>query len=230
MSNLFNRIIFTLLLASQAHAKNINVMIVDTGIDLDNPKLMKYVYSKQPDVDTHGHGTHVAGLILYGKDLKDPVCSEVKVHVCRFYGGYTNKTTSQCFEDANRLKVDVVNFSGGGVKPSELEEIAIRSSKALFIVSAGNERSDLSKPGNDYYPAEINASNLIAVASGKSNLEADKFSNYGLARFHYRDGKEVTSFGIRGNEFQVMTGTSQAAALFTHDHLKFLCHRLRSAK
>src|SRR5579859_3567179 len=55
----------------------IKVMVLDSGVDGNNPLLYHYMPEARPTsklygkhksdyVDSHGHGTHVTGIILYG--------------------------------------------------------------------------------------------------------------------------------------------------------------------
>jgi subtilisin family serine protease len=108
-------LLFTLLLA-----QDIKIMVVDTGVSSQVPEIAKYLASQDKInlSDDHGHGTHVAGTILYGLDLKTPVCNRVKLYSCNFLR-YNDKKellnlSAECFKKARELGMDYVNFSAGG--------------------------------------------------------------------------------------------------------------------
>jgi subtilisin family serine protease len=202
-------------------------MIIDTGI-YTHPKIKPYLSTKNRKselVDTHGHGTHVAGLVLYGPELNDPVCKEVEVYSCRFFGPQSHSTDT-CLEYANKLGVEFINFSGGGYEYMKEEVVEIRRSKATVVVAAGNDSVNIStKP---YYPAALPLKNLIAVGNGVSERLKSKSSNFGLSKLVWRDGEAKKSFSQKG--FAYMSGTSQATAIYTHELLKKRCQDFRSTK
>jgi subtilisin family serine protease len=62
-------------------------MVIDTGIGPHNKLVQGVQYENSENyVDRIGHGTHVAGIILYGNEnLNDPVCNRVKIYSCKYY-------------------------------------------------------------------------------------------------------------------------------------------------
>lgn len=217
--------------AKQTPPKSVKVMIVDTGISTRNPKIKKFL-SKDNDrldlQDDHGHGTHITGLILYGPKLDSEVCKEVVVYSCKFHGENA-KETSECFDRARKLKVQIVNLSGGGAEyiPQEYTSLLKLALSAKIVVASGNDKNDISKKG--YYPASLNVPGMEVVGNGYSENFRVKSSNYGLKNMIWRNGFNIASFDTNQGLIN-MTGSSQAAAIRTHELVKAACQRLRSSK
>jgi hypothetical protein len=123
-------------------------------------------------VDNHGHGTHIAGIVIYGNEMAfhpknghrgfndyDKICVGVHVFSCKFFDP-TNKDndnikkTVDCIRIAINEKMDVINYSAGGVDANEDEYKAIRDftkTGGVVVVAAGNEHKPLAE--QPYYPA-----------------------------------------------------------------------------
>jgi subtilisin family serine protease len=224
--------------------KKIKVMVIDTGIvphelivPYLEPKWVSNIVDYRFKVTTdsaESHGTHIAGVILFG-DLEngpEPVCGEVELHSCNYYNGADNVTDSiKCMNRALELKVDFVNYSSGGTTkyPDELAVIQKLSRNGIkIIVAAGNERSQLSK--HPYYPAsyaleDLTIQNLIAVGNIDTWGNKVNSSNFtGGIVVDYGD-KITSTYGF--NHFVKMTGTSQATAMYTHRLLLRKCKQIQ---
>ncbi len=209
------------------------VAVVDTGIDPEHPFLKdnlinsekKTINSQDYGVDfskgkktsqpfdTHGHGTHVAGIIK-------SIFPEVKIMALKYYNprasGQANlEATIKALEYAVDQGVDIINYSGGGPEPAkeELEVLRKAEQKGILVVAAaGNERSDIDQKKNAYYPASYGLSNIITVTAHDRLNSKVESSNWGI---HSVDlsapGYRITS-SIPGNRAAQMTGTSQATA------------------
>jgi subtilisin family serine protease len=203
--------------------KRIRVMVIDTGIDGSLKEFKPYLSESNLKLDLedlHGHGTHVTSLILFGRDLKDPVCNDVEIVSCR----YPNlRPVSQCIRLASQLKVNIINFSGGGKEYDPLEHDLLAKFAGVSVVAAGNGGSNLNE--SHFYPASLDLPNLIAVANGTSEQDRSPMSNFGLTKLIWIDGRDVKGFAPGGG-FKIMTGTSQSAALYTHKLLKRVCQSL----
>lgn len=223
-------------------SEKIRVMVIDTGIAKlpETKDYLSSINSPEDLNDTHGHGTHIAGIILYGKHGDDPVCKEVELLSCKFYGkqGETLHETSNCFRAAKNLNVEIVNFSGGGRAVDAAESEAVKAYPGKIVVAAGNEETDktgkVTKAAWDiskeaYYPASLNLPNMTVVGNGTRQELRSQSSNYGLPGMVWRDGSAISSLDPKGGK-RIMSGTSQATAIYTHELIKKACQRLRSAK
>jgi major intracellular serine protease len=218
-------LLFSLLLA-----QDIKVMVVDTGVSSQVPEIAKYLASQDKvDLsDDHGHGTHIAGIVLYGPDLKTPVCNRVKLYSCKFLTTNSKKEpvnlSAECFKKARELGMEYVNFSAGGndFYIAEFLQLLVLTQRTKVVVAAGNHNNDITK--TPYYPASYNMKNIDVVGSGSGLLNKDKYSNYGLNDMIWRKGKEIKSFGIK-KRYVTMSGTSQATAVRTHELLQEECKK-----
>ncbi len=215
--------------------QDVVVAVIDTGIQHDHPYLASNIHSldgkagaenygvdfsgktvtKTP-VDSHGHGTHVAGIIK-------SVFPDVKLVALKYYnpqasGQQNLESTIKALEYAVRMNVDVINYSGGGPEPS-VEELRILKEAErkgiLVIAAAGNERSNIDDKKNAYYPASYGLSNIITVGAHDEELKIIASSNYGknsvdIAAPGFRIKSAIPQGGAG-----YMTGTSQATAFVT---------------
>lgn len=226
---------------SENQKRDIIVAIIDTGVDVNHPLIRDHLWnnpkeknnkkdndgngyagdlhgwnfvSNNNDIsDNHGHGTHIAGIIL--QKARSP---RVKFMILKYYDPFsTNENnilaTVKALHYAIKMKADIINYSGGGSSRSPLEEAAIRDAQKqgiLLIAAAGNEGRNTDLVG--FYPAGYHLSNVISVAAMDSQKRLLASSNYGP---HTVDivapGKDVYS-SLPGGRYGPMTGTSQATA------------------
>lgn len=215
--------------------KDVVVAVVDTGIQVDHPFLSNNLYVKnakasgsnygvdfsqdKPNtkpVDTHGHGTHVAGIIK-------SVFPDVKIMALKYYNpqasGQTNlNSTIKALEYAVSQNVDVINYSGGGPEPSAQELAVLKKAERkgiLVIAAAGNERSNIDVKQNAYYPASYGLSNIITVGAHNESNKIISSSNWGSKSVDIAAPGFRIKSAIPGNGAGYMTGTSQATAFVT---------------
>lgn len=161
--------------------------------------------------DVHGHGTHVAGIIQSN-------APEAQLMVLKYFdpqapGEHNMINTVKAIRYAIKMKVQIINYSGGGTSKYPDEELAIREAQAqgiLFVAAAGNERSNSDLHG--FYPADYKLSNIISVTAIDENRKVLPSSNYGSRSVDIAaPGKDIVS-SLPGGKFGTMTGTSQATA------------------
>lgn len=243
--------------------RDIVVAVIDTGIDPEHPFLKENLYipnqkttvqnygldfSKnrtqqfQP-FDTHGHGTHVAGIVK-------SVYPNVKILPLKYYNpnasGQDNlNSTIEALRFAVESNVDIINYSGGGPEPAleELRILKLAEKKGILVVAAaGNEESDIDNKTNAYYPASYGLSNIITVTAHDQNLKTLNSSNYGAKSVDISAPGHRIKSALPNGRSGFLTGTSQATAFvsgvaallkaqypdLTTDHIKELI--VRSAK
>ncbi|MEN0057967.1 MAG: S8 family peptidase [Bdellovibrio sp.] len=221
-------------------SKDVVIAIIDTGVDITHPLIKSHLWTNTKEKnrndndgngyagdlhgwnfasnnndlsDNHGHGTHIAGIILQQAPYE-----RVKLMILKYYDPLASNAdnlmnTVRAIRYATKMKADIINYSGGGDVKSPLEEAAIREAKKqgiLFVAAAGNEGRNTDVVG--YYPAGYGLSNIISVAAMDSQKRLLASSNYGS---HSVDivapGKNVFS-SLPEGRYGFMSGTSQATA------------------
>lgn len=174
--------------------------------------------------DKHGHGTHIAGIIGgYSQDGKGitGVAPRVSLMILKYYdanssGADNLRNTVRAIRYAVEKGAHIINYSGGGLEPSDEEKKAIELAQdkgILFVAAAGNERSNSDIKG--YYPADYGLSNIISVTAIDRSKNVLPTSNYGVKTVDIAaPGNDIYST-IPGGKFGYMTGTSQATAFAT---------------
>lgn len=216
--------------------RDVVVAVVDTGVDFDHPFLKgshhvaegkvgagnygvdfsRYALNKTAPDDSHGHGTHIAGIIK-------SVNPEARILSLKYYdqnaSGYDNLTaTVEALRYAIRHGVDIINYSGGGAKSSKEELGALREAERkgiLVVAAAGNEGSDIDVKSKAYYPASYGLPNIISVAAHDRKLHLLPSSNHGDKSVGLTaPGSRIRS-SLPGGGRGFLTGTSQGTAFVT---------------
>lgn len=232
-------ILLVLVVANQANAKVYKIAIIDSGIHYKNMVLSKDYKSKiklcktghknyldgSTDVkDSHGHGTHIAGLIA--SQMKDTDYCFVILKI--YHSQQDNVGYNNAIKDAINLKVDAINISGGGLNFDKRECRAAKqatNANILLVVAAGNEGTEISKfikkrnrkkrnrksasIKKYFFPASCDNDKIVVVGNGSSAKDLSKTSNYGDVVDIYISGDNAFVFG------EYMTGTSQSTAIVT---------------
>lgn len=201
-----------LLLLTLVWAKDINVLVIDTGT---NPitQLNKHLNNTIPD--KIGHGTSVVSTIIYG-DLDDnnkELCDEIKINVCN-YNNYLD-----CLR---KIKYnDYVNISLSGKPYIKEEENIFKEMSKLnipIIVAAGNDGVDVKK--HRRYPAYYNIyPNITTVGTYSKTVKSNTGNN-----FIYRKG-DLKAYNKVG-KIEEVYGTSFAAPLYLRELLERRCNEL----
>lgn len=225
--------------------KKITVGIVDTGVasSIDSFSHLKITeWSSEKTVttnDTHGHGTHILGIIA-GKPNSNARTTGIAPHIVDVisYKYYAPTFTHDNLYNSNLAlkkvledKPRVVNYSGGGANFDEEEKKLIEAAGlngTIMVVAAGNGEDyfdreqgifstkgidlDLAPRNKKYYPCAYNLDNIICVGSFSRDQKIHKVSNYSSELVHvFAPGKDIVSNNIFG-QYHSMSGTSQATA------------------
>lgn len=174
--------------------------------------------------DHHGHGTHIAGAIgatgNKGKGVVG-VSPRVTLIIAKYYDpeASTNNNlvnTVRAIRYCVQQNATIINYSGGGLEPSEKEREAValaRDRGILFVAAAGNEASN--SDIKHYYPADYGLDNIISVTAYDPDQNVLPSSNFGAASVDIAaPGKKIYST-LPGGNYGFMTGTSQATAVVT---------------
>ena len=197
------------------------VVVVDTGIDLKDPRFADVLcktghkdFTGTGLEDTHGHGTHVVGLIKkYAKDA----------NYCIVMVKWTNGKDENHYAAMRylyKLHPDVVNMSLTGYGFNEDEYLVIKQNPMTeFVVAAGNNGVDLKK--KKVYPAVYGdfLPNVTTVGSLGENAERYPSSNYGLEFMQWEAGENILSTCPYFTTCR-KTGTSMATAIATGKYVQ----------
>lgn len=165
-----------------------------------------------------GHGTHVSGTIGGVGNNGLGVAGvnwNVKIMPVKVFKNYLLIFCSASDTDiisainyAADMGVLVSNNSYGGGPYNQALYDAIRASRSLYVVAAGNDGSN-----NDLtpsYPASYDLPNIVAVAATNNKDILASFSNYGVASVDIAaPGVSILST-LPGNNYAYYSGTSMA--------------------
>jgi hypothetical protein len=219
---------------------DVDIAILDTGIDLDHPDLNVYknfsvIGVNQTGDDDQGHGTHVAGIAAAKDNGKGiiggaPGARLWSVKVCDSEGQckISDMIKGVQYVTEHADEIDVANISVETPLSPALNRAISASVKAgvTYIVSAGNYGEDASSTSPASNPDVITVS-AIADTDGKcggagpapdlENSTDDSFapfSNLGPSVSIAAPGVSVLSTYLNG-EYAVDSGTSMAAPSVT---------------
>lgn len=210
-----------MLLSTSCLAKD-RVVILDTGLNLEDTRFKSLLCEDVPGVDftgegiedVHGHGTHVTGIIKqFAKD------SAYCITIIKYYKRTTTeaeqrKTLFSAYKTISSLKPTWVNFSGGGPSWNDDEYTVIKNNpKTIFIVAVGNDNVNLDEKCN-YYPACYKLPNIIRVGSLAKTGAVSDSTNFGTIVDTYEIGENVLST-LPDGRTGYMSGTSMSTATKT---------------
>jgi subtilisin family serine protease len=223
-------------------SRDVVVAVIDTGVDATNKDLKdnlwhdpespnemiygwSFVNNKPNPIDSHGHGTHVAGIIGAIADVENGmsgVAHKVSIMSVKYYsesnpGSINLRNTILALDYAIDHGANIINYSGGGPEFSEDEFLAMKR-------AAGNEHQDTDQTYNYYYPAAYRLSNTIAVASSDINNNLLPSSNWGKTHVDVAAPGENIYSTLPGGRYGYMTGTSQATAFVSGIAALLLSH------
>ena len=201
----------------QGRDKRFNGVDDDLNGYVDDVQGWDFVDQDPLPQDTHGHGTHIVGIIQAGlrADLN------IRILPLRFFSDtQTTEQNMAASARAIRYAVDqgakIINYSAGGYARSREEEAAIRYAReqgVLLIAAAGNHASNNDQ--HPYYPANYGVDNIVRVGALDSKMRKLSSSNYGHKNVEiYAPGENISSYGL-AKSTKKMSGTSQATAFVT---------------
>ena len=177
------------------------------------------------NMDTHSHGTHVAGTIGAKQNNQigiAGIASNVKLMGIRTVpnnGDETDVNVAESFIYAAKHGAKLINCSfgkssneGKNLIPDTLKYIHEKYG-VLVIAAAGNDSSDIDR--RPTYPASHTNENLLIIASTDSSGRMSSFSNYGAVSVDVAaPGSSIYSTTPR-NSYSSMSGTSMASPTTT---------------
>lgn len=198
---------------------NVNVYIIDTGVDKNHTDLnvVGHVnYAGGQNRDCHGHGTHVGGTVAAKDNTQDVVgvapgapITGVKVLNCAGSGTWSGVIKGIDYVTANAIKPAVANMSLGGGANQAVDEAVKNSadSGVFYAVAAGNSGANAC----NYSPARAGTHNgVLTVAATDSSDKEASFSNYGSCVDLWGPGVSILSTR-KGGGTTTMSGTSMAS-------------------
>jgi subtilisin len=214
---------------------NVDIAILDTGIDLSHPDLN--IYRKKTFVsgtlsanDDNGHGTHVAG-IAAAKDNAIGVVGvapnarlwALKVLDSHGSGSISTIIAGIDYVTQHASEIDVVNMSFGCECSSSSLDTAINNSVAkgvTYVAAAGNSHKDAStfSPANNPNVISVSAisdsdgkcGGLGSATSYGNDDSFATFSNYGSTVDISAPGVNILST-YKGSSYTKLSGTSMAS-------------------
>lgn len=206
-------------LDAEGNDKKTNGIDDDGNGYIDDFRGWDFIGGDNDPLDGNGHGTHVSGTIgAVGNNEVGVVgvsweVSLVGLKIFSDEGSTTTESIVEAIEYSTTLGVDVTNNSWGGGPRSETMLAAIEEAnrkEILFIAAAGNSFAGQNNDNIDFYPANYEVPNVIAVAAVDHNDNLASFSHYGLKTVDIAaPGVDVLST-LPDNTYDKFSGTSMA--------------------
>lgn len=205
--------------------KNVNIAVVDTGIQIDHPDLsgqvvenINFVDAVSPSYSNDTHGTAVAGLIAAKINNDEgivgiaPDARIIGLKAC--WPNSENAIEARCnsfslalaLNKALGLGVDIINLSLSGPHDYVLERLVEEAvARGIVVVSAVSENNI----ADGSFPASV--AGVIAVASKEVILEPMRLGLYDIVT---APGKQLITT-IPKNKYNFLSGSSFASAQVT---------------
>jgi subtilisin family serine protease len=203
---------------------NVNVYIIDTGVDTTHPDLNVVQHVNFSGLfgggnkDCNGHGTHVAGTVAARDNTAYVVgvapgapLTGVKVLGCNGSGTTSGVIKGIDWVTANAKKPAVANMSLGGGASSALDDAVRKSvnSGVFYSIAAGNSGANAC----NYSPARAGAGTDNGIMTTGATDQSDNdpsWSNFGSCVDIWAPGVNILSTRLGGGT-TTMSGTSMAA-------------------
>lgn len=171
-------------------------------------------------IDSEGHGTHVAGIVLgVSMDIfASPLTgAPIQIMPLKFLGtggsGSTSDAVSAIYYAVN-MGARVINASWGGSSYSQAlhDALAFAYSRGVVVVAAAGNYSK-NNDQNPIYPSSLGVPSLASVAASNNMDALAAFSNFGSWSVLLSSPGVGVLSTYPGNQFRSMSGTSMAAPL-----------------
>jgi subtilisin family serine protease len=215
-------LIIALLTPLSSTARSVKVIVLDSGYSAVDPLTsyirQSYDFTETSHFDTDGHGTHILSLISDNGSISKKHLELISIKI------FNNSSSGllpylNALKKTIEIKPDIVNLSYVHEGSDELEEFflnQISQKGTKIVVAAGNGSRNLDK--NPVYPCSYHIPNLICVGNkSEGHLQSD--SNFGKAVHSWENGDNQVGQNIDGS-LQILSGTSQSAAIFTRKLIK----------
>jgi thermitase len=212
--------------ALTAGGANVDVAVVDTGVDETHPDLQgrldtelghDWVDGDDTPTDENGHGTHVSGTIAavgdngVGVAGVAPMARIVPLRTLDAGGSGWMSDIADAFAYAGQEDIRIVNASLGGGDYPPIEDAIAEHPNTLYVVAAGNDGADNDDPATADYPCVYPELNIICVGASDNIDEPADFSNYGATSVDlFAPGVGIRSTWLGGG-YQTEDGTSMAS-------------------
>lgn len=189
------------------------VCVIDTGIDRNHSLLNGKIQNSTTMIpggsanDIHGHGTHVASLVVASTAIGSPAPSAKIISVKALGDDGVGDTDwiAQALESCADQGADVINMSLGSSESSEVLRRAVRDARArgvIVVAASGNDSGPISYPAA--YPG------VISVGATNSSKRIASFSNRGSGLGYVAPGQGISGARAGGGSVK-MSGTSMAS-------------------
>jgi subtilisin family serine protease len=205
---------------NQSKGRNVEVAVLDTGVDTGHEDLMVYggvsfVTGTPSYKDDNGHGTHVAGIIAALDNTIGVVgvAPEAKLYAVKVLNSQGSGSLDQVIMGIqwavnNSMNVISMSLSTKSDYQALHDACDAAYSKGLLLVAAaGNDGKRFGLLDTVRYPAKY--SSVIAVAATDESDKRASFSSAGPAVDIAAPGVDIYSTYI-GNSYTTLSGTSMA--------------------
>ncbi|SMO61771.1 S8 family peptidase [Melghirimyces algeriensis] len=204
--------------------KGIRVGVIDTGIDLNHPDLVRnirggvnLVHSGRSPQDDNGHGTHVAGIIAAQNNRLGvvgvaPSVNLYAIKVLNSQGSGTVQGLIRGIDWGIDHGMHILNISlstNATASKALIHAINAAVRKGILVVAAAGNSGNRQGTGDSVEsPARIPSA--VAVASINRNNRRASFSSVGSALDLSAPGVKILST-YKDDKYAVLSGTSMAA-------------------
>lgn len=211
-------------------SNSIKVGILDSGIQGNHPDLQANINTNlsesfvdnYPLTDTHGHGTHVAGIIgAKGNNGigVTGVCWNISLVSLKISidGSSNTSYVISAIENAKEKQIELLNLSYAfqGHENNALE-LVLKNYSGLLVCSAGNYSTNIDTNNSvNAIPSRLTNQNIISVANLTSSNILASDSNYGSTSVDLAAPGESIYSTNNNSGYTYKSGTSMAAPFVT---------------